>query len=347
MPDTDTTIEVADWDALPGTPLVSVYMLAYRHEPFIAQAIEGVVAQKCGFPIELIIGEDCSPDRCREIALDYQKRHPQLIRVLMTGRNLGGTANARRCQSSARGDYIAICEGDDYWTDPTKLARQVALMQRNQDCSMVFHAARLLDASTGTIVGSTRWPIGSRQFSLSDLISGDGGMVPTASILAKREVVLDRPAWADHSPTGDYALTIKAALHGKVIYLDRAMSIYRIHVPHSWTTRQAPAFSARLAHAGKVEKMLRALAAGSGQEVERAVRYTISKYYSDIVVKPGGTARERSETYDRIRDKLYGSDRVLAWLGAKRGIRLASVKSLIRKSRTLTRLIRSQFNHRV
>lgn len=130
MSDT-TTIEIADWSRLPAKPLVSVYMLTYRHEKFIAQAIEGVVAQECEFPIELIIGEDCSPDQTRDIVLDYQRLYPGLIRVLTADRNVGAMANGRRCLLATRGKYIAICEGDDYWHHPRKLQMQVALMESN------------------------------------------------------------------------------------------------------------------------------------------------------------------------------------------------------------------------
>lgn len=138
MTDAAEVIEISDSLALPADPLVSVYMLAYRHEKFIAQAIEGVIAQKCNFPIELIIGEDCSPDRTREIALEYQRHHPNLIRIITSSRNVGAYTNARRCQVATRGAYVAICEGDDYWHHPRKLQMQVELMEANPNI-MVCH----------------------------------------------------------------------------------------------------------------------------------------------------------------------------------------------------------------
>jgi len=322
-------------------------MLTYKHERFLAEAIEGVVAQQCDFPFELIIGEDCSPDRSREIALEYQRRYPHLIRTLTSDQNVGSQENARRCQHATRGNYIAICEGDDCWTDATKLARQVDVMHRHSDCSMVCHAAKLLDVSTGRFTEIQRWPFGSRQFSLSDLIFGDGGMVPTASILVKRAIVLDEPTWAVHAPVGDYALVIKAALAGKVIYLDRVMSIYRTNVPHSWTMRHLPTFPERLAYADKIEQMLHALRGEAGPRVERPVRYTVSKYYSDVIVRLEGKRQERARIFDRVRDKLHGSDRILAWLAARHGVRLVFAKDWMRKSKTLVRLLCSQFNYRI
>jgi glycosyltransferase involved in cell wall biosynthesis len=131
MSNDTATIETADWGKLPANPLVSVYMLAYRHEKFIAQAIEGVIAQQCDFPIELIIGDDCSPDRTGEIVRDYQHRYPQLIRILTAKRNVGMHANGARCREACRGAFVAICEGDDFWHHSDKLQMQVNLMLDN------------------------------------------------------------------------------------------------------------------------------------------------------------------------------------------------------------------------
>lgn len=127
------TIEISDPGKLPAQPLVSVYMLTYNHRKFIADAIEGVIIQQCNFPIELIIGEDCSADGTKEIVLDYQKRYPKLIRVLTAERNVGAHANAARCLAATKGKFIAICEGDDYWHHPRKLQMQVDLMSANPD----------------------------------------------------------------------------------------------------------------------------------------------------------------------------------------------------------------------
>ncbi|MGH7238758.1 MAG: glycosyltransferase, partial [Candidatus Saccharimonadales bacterium] len=121
------TIEISNPAVLPEKPVVSIHMSTYKHEKYIAAAIEGVVTQQYPFPFELIIGEDCSPDNTRQIVLDYQRRYPHIIRVLTAETNVGAKANTLRCRNAVRGDYIAICEGDDYWTDTSKLMRQVEL----------------------------------------------------------------------------------------------------------------------------------------------------------------------------------------------------------------------------
>lgn len=118
-------------------PLVSVLMITYNHEAYIAEAIEGVIQQKCEFSFELIIGEDSSLDSTRKIALDYQNRYPHIIRVIYSEKNVGMNANACRIFEAARGKYVAYCEGDDFWCDSNKLAKQVELIENNEKIGIV------------------------------------------------------------------------------------------------------------------------------------------------------------------------------------------------------------------
>jgi glycosyltransferase involved in cell wall biosynthesis len=111
-------------------------MIAYNHEPFIAQAIEGILMQKTDFPIELIIGEDCSTDKTREICIEYQNKYPAIIKLQLPDTNKGMQRNFVENMQAASGKYIALCEGDDYWTDPLKLQRQIDFLEANKDVSL-------------------------------------------------------------------------------------------------------------------------------------------------------------------------------------------------------------------
>lgn len=122
-------IEVSDPNRLATEPLVSVFMLTYNHAAFLAKAIEGVVSQQCEFPFELVIGEDASQDATRAIALDYQRRYPHIVRVIYSQSNVGVHANSSRVFERLRGEFIAYCQGDDYWCSPHKLSRQVELIR--------------------------------------------------------------------------------------------------------------------------------------------------------------------------------------------------------------------------
>src|ERR1700744_2724264 len=135
--DTKGDVEVSDADRLVRKPLVSVLMITYNHAEYLADAIEGVVSQECDFPFELIIGEDASKDESRSIALAYQLRYPAIVRVIHSASNVGMNANGARVFARARGKFIALCEGDDYWCSPRKLASQVELIERDDGVGIV------------------------------------------------------------------------------------------------------------------------------------------------------------------------------------------------------------------
>ena len=124
-------------------PLLSIVTITYNHEPYIAKTIEGVLMQQVKFPIELIIAEDCSTDGTRSICQQYAEQYPDLIRLITSESNVGAIANERRAMLAARGKYIALCEGDDYWTDPLKLQKQVDFLEAHPDYSVTFHRYKI------------------------------------------------------------------------------------------------------------------------------------------------------------------------------------------------------------
>lgn len=197
--------ETSDIYRLCRHPVVSVHMLAYCHEGFISEAIESVMMQKTNFEFELVIGEDASPDRTREICFEYQRRHPERIRVLWSNENvfaIGG--NATRITAACRGEYIAFCEGDDYWTDPYKLQKQVDVMRQHPNVGLCFCDADVKNEKTGDFYP---WSCGSvfphgeingLKFALMHLFGSnpltaenDCNTLMTASVLLRRELLLE------------------------------------------------------------------------------------------------------------------------------------------------------------
>lgn len=132
--------ETSDAGRLCRHPLVSVVMTAYNHEKYIGEAIESVMRQRADFEYELLVCEDCSPDDTRRICFEYQRRHPDRIRVLWSEQNVFGAlgGNEARGEAHCRGEYIAYCEGDDYWSDPLKLQKQVAAMRAHPSAGICF-----------------------------------------------------------------------------------------------------------------------------------------------------------------------------------------------------------------
>lgn len=129
--------EISDPSKLVKKPLVSVLMLAYNHENYLAEAILGVISQKCDFEFELIIGEDASNDGTRKVAIEFQKQYPEIIRIIYSDHNIGMNANSFRIFCQARGEYVAYCEGDDFWCASDKLARQIEIIRDNPEIGIV------------------------------------------------------------------------------------------------------------------------------------------------------------------------------------------------------------------
>lgn len=127
-------------------PLVSICVVTYNHEKFIAQCLDGLLMQQTDFPFEIIIGEDCSTDRTRQIVRQYEATHPGIIRPMYHQRNVGASRNLfEHVLSRTRGRYIAICDGDDYWTDPQKLQKQVDFLEQHPQCVLCFHRVKEVD----------------------------------------------------------------------------------------------------------------------------------------------------------------------------------------------------------
>lgn len=237
-------IETSDPEKLCKHPVVSVQMITYNHEPYIRQAIEGVMMQKTDFEFELIIGEDCSRDRTREICFEYQKRHPDKIRVLWWHENVskhGG--NGRRCRARCRGEFIALCEGDDYWTDPYKLQKQVDLLRKHATATFCFCGSKVLEQETGEVIvwnsnGNRQSRlIRGKEFFDHHLFGGRGcggfGFLMTATVMFRREATRRLEAeyevfsWRMH--LGDTTLWLGLSSLGDVYYLADDVSVYRRH----------------------------------------------------------------------------------------------------------------------
>lgn len=215
-----------------GPPLVSVCCITYNHERYIAQAIEGFLMQKTNFPYEVVIGEDCSTDTTRETVYEYAAKHPQAIRVVTSERNVGARSNGIRTRSAARGRYVALCEGDDYWTNPLKLQKQVDFLQKHPECTVCFHNAEMIYEDQRQ-ESHNYCPSGQKQISgLEDLLRLD--FIPTCSVMYRRGVVPELPDWFHLAPTGDWPLLLLHAEKGKIGYIDEVMGVRRVHSTGAW-----------------------------------------------------------------------------------------------------------------
>jgi glycosyltransferase involved in cell wall biosynthesis len=212
---------------------ISILMITYNHEKFIAQAIESVLIQQANFDYELVIGEDGSSDRTREIALDFQRRYPDKIRVLLTDQNLGMHRNFARTLEACRGQYIALLEGDDYWTSPDKLQKQAEVLDTHPECALCFHQVATLEhEDQQPIVRHKQHKLISN---LEDIVRTN--FIPTGSVMFRREFLTTFPDWFYTAPVVDWPLFVAVAEHGEIRYLDEVMATYRIHNGGVWSTQ--------------------------------------------------------------------------------------------------------------
>ena len=214
---------------------VCVITVTYNQEQYIAQAIEGVLQQKTDFPVELIIGEDCSPDHTRDIVKSYQGRYPERIRAIIHPSNVGGAENFRTIYDSADGDYTAMCEGDDYWTDPYKLQKQVTFLETHPEYSFSFHNVNVLDQQSG--VSKPHFPPGSMmpKYTLANLLGGN--FIQSCSVVYRRSNLPVLPQWLQKLPIGDWPIHMLHAEHGPVHCIDEIMGVYRILSSGNWANR--------------------------------------------------------------------------------------------------------------
>ncbi len=216
--------------------LLSVNMITYNHEKYIAQALDSVLMQKVDFKYEIVVGEDCSTDRTRTILLEYKEKYPHIFTLILHEKNVGAAKNVQAVDQACRGEYIAVLEGDDYWTDPNKLQTQVDEMRKYPDCHMSFHPAlETWEDKSGESEIARRQAKGNRVFTTHEIIRGGGGLCPTASLVLKKDVLENLPQWFYEAPAGDYFTQIFGSLHGGALYIDRPMSAYRRNVPGSWS----------------------------------------------------------------------------------------------------------------
>ena len=216
--------------------MVSVAMITYNHEPFIREAIEGVLMQQTHFPYELVIGEDCSTDRTREICIEYQQKHPDKIRLLLNEKNLGMMPNFIQTLNACSGKYIALCEGDDYWTDTMKLQKQVEFLEGNEEYVLTYHDAKVIDAA-GEILIDTKLPCDFKE-ELHENELKQGNWVPTLSICF-RNVIKSYPKEMLKVINGDTFLISLLGHFGKGKFMkDIQAGNYRIHQGGVWSERE-------------------------------------------------------------------------------------------------------------
>mgnify|MGYP003289149474 FL=1 len=207
--------------------MLSVVMTTFNHERYIATAIESVLRQQTDFPIEIVIGEDCSTDRTLNIVLDYQSQYPEAIRIVRSETNVGWRANYRRTIAAARGRYIALLDGDDYFTHRKKLQMQVDLLEANPDVGMCYGRSERVDENGAT----TLYPEGECATTFEAMLRRNPA--ENCTVVARKELVEryyaeirpeEHPEWL----TDDLPMWLWFAANSRYMAIDCPMSVHRV-----------------------------------------------------------------------------------------------------------------------
>ena len=221
-------------------PIITTMITSYNHEKYIAEAIKSAIKQTGNFIHEILISDDGSTDKTPEIIAEYATKYPHLIKDISQKNNVGISANMKRCFEAATGKYIAVLEGDDYWTDDKKLEKQMQFLEKNKDCSMVFSKLKVLNAEKQT------FSYLKRQENLQSKLSGKDAIKPnkdnSLNLIGNFSCCMFISKYMKNLPDilymprlNEIGLWFYLEQKGKIGYINTPLSIYRQHANGVWT----------------------------------------------------------------------------------------------------------------
>jgi glycosyltransferase involved in cell wall biosynthesis len=218
-------------------PLVSICCITYNHGNFIRQALDGFLMQKTKFPFEVLINDDASTDNTANIIREYEKNYPDIIKPIYQTENQfskGLPILATFIFPRIKGKYVALCEGDDYWTDPLKLQKQVDFLDTHPECSICFHPVKVIcveDPKLNKIFSSMD---NKTVLTIDDLVKTN--FIPTNSVMYRWMFTSEniQEVLPGNILPGDKYIHLLHANKGLIGYMDEVMSVYRRHSGSAW-----------------------------------------------------------------------------------------------------------------
>lgn len=288
---------------------VTVVCTAFNHERYLRDALEGFVRQETDFPFEILVNDDASTDGTAAILREYAEKYPALIRPIYQEKNLysqGVNIYDAVFYPVARGEYIAICEGDDYWTDPRKLQLQADFLDAHPDYVACVHntLARLADGGDGE--GKVLFPeTGDRDIGFETVIQGMSHAFHTSSVMARKSVLMDPPPYRAvsyrYGGVLDYPSGIHYTLTGKVRFLDRCMSVYRMSSTEAaWSTGVGGNYDKLTSFVTGQIEMLEAVKPCVDEAQRALVEEEILKRRFELLYLEGRVEELRKPPYDRF-----------------------------------------------
>ena len=234
-------------------PIVSIFCTTYNHARFIRQCMDGFLQQKTSFPIEVLIHDDASTDGTQDIIREYETKYPNIVKPIYQKENQyskGVKVSLVYNYSRARGKYIALCEGDDYWTDPYKLQKQVDFLESHPDYVMCSHRFNQYIQEKGFLEEEQDKDFEGADYDLKNLIGGKW-LTQTLTVMYRRSA-LNLKRYAAYGMSMDMILFYELLKIGKGYCFPDIMAVYRLHNGGVWSevslnARRLVEFKARLA----------------------------------------------------------------------------------------------------
>ena len=287
---------------------VTVLCITYNHGRYIRDALNGFIKQKTQFKYEVIVHDDASTDNTKDIILEFANKYPDIIKPIIQESNQyskGIRILQKYLWNQIKGEYVAVCEGDDFWISEDKLQRQVDFLDNNHEYVACVHNTLCHNMDTD----KDHYMYGKKDhdISIEDAISAGGASYHTSSLMCKSEIYTNRPDWTSMIPgVGDYPVAIHITLSGKVRYIGDVFSYYRLGVPESWTKRVRSNAKINIRTKQQINEMLNVINVSTNYIFSKEIEKAIHKNDYDIFELKGDYAQLKS---DRFSD-LYCSESV-------------------------------------
>lgn len=270
-------------------PEVSVCCTTYNHEKYIADCLDGVLMQETNFPVEIIIHDDASTDSTPSIIKEYQRRFPAVVRLIsqtVNQRSLGHKI-LQLVFPETRGDFLAICEGDDYWSDAQKLQIQYQHLRESPDVHACFHDCISIQKRDDSWLtkGQITWV--SDEVRIDDLLDGNPAM--TCSAFLRSSAFPEMPEIFREFKMGDLPLWILLSLKGRILWIHRNMGVYRLHSSGSWSNK--PQSEMHLGILECIERMRDLLPV----ELQKSHQHSVARHLARYSVHLDREAKDRRE----------------------------------------------------
>jgi glycosyltransferase involved in cell wall biosynthesis len=283
-------------------PVVSIWCITYNHANFIRDAIEGFLIQETTFPVEIFIHDDASADGTAQIVKEYAEKYPELLRTVLQKENQWSKGNAKvlfEYLVLQRGQFTALCEGDDRWTDAKKLQIQVDYLESRHSVAGCFHRTRLIDEQGG-VIKQDFFVADREEYDFQSCLTSLSKQYATCSMMIRTVTVRKPRPWLERRSV-DMLLELQVALHGNLGFIDRNMADYRFHGGGIWSRLDTRA-----------------------QVLETIFRYQLLLEDRDLSTQYGGLIKQRMSQFEEMLVVRSEYDAVVKEINALRSNRLLS-----------------------